>query len=107
MLAYTPRLGDPSQWGVWNYAATLTCNGHCDAAEDEATAKQKHYRLIPIPLNAYRQPDRRHIGSHRSDVIAASPASRTRYSRTVRPRSHAARDSRRPSRFLLRQIIAG
>jgi hypothetical protein len=26
--------------------------GHRDSAEDEALAKEKHYRLIPIPLNA-------------------------------------------------------
>jgi hypothetical protein len=30
---------------------TLACDGHRDA-EDEALAKEKHYRLIPILLNA-------------------------------------------------------
>jgi hypothetical protein len=25
---------------------------HRDAAEEETLAKEKHYRLIPIPLNA-------------------------------------------------------
>ena len=52
VLAYTPRLGDPSEWGVWNYAGTLACDGHRDVAEHEAMAKEKHYRLIPLPLNA-------------------------------------------------------
>ena len=46
------RSGDPSEWGVWNYVATLACDGHRDAAEDEALAKEKPYRLVPIPLNA-------------------------------------------------------
>jgi hypothetical protein len=31
---------------------SLLCDGHRDAAENEALAKEKHYRLIPIPLNA-------------------------------------------------------
>lgn len=51
MLSENPRIGDSSEWGVWNYAGTLACDGHRDAAEDEALAKEKHYRLIPIPLN--------------------------------------------------------
>jgi hypothetical protein len=38
--------------GIWNYVGTLACDGHRDAAEDEAFAQEKHYRLIPIPLNA-------------------------------------------------------
>ncbi len=52
VLSEQPREGDPSQWGVWNYAGTLACDGPRDLAEDEAIAKEKHYRLIPIPLNA-------------------------------------------------------
>jgi hypothetical protein len=51
-LSETECLGDLSEWGVWNYVGTLTCDGHRDAVEDEALAKEKHYRLIPIPLNA-------------------------------------------------------
>jgi hypothetical protein len=51
ILSENPRIGDSSEWGVWNYAGTLACDGHRNAAEDEALAKEKHYRLIPIPLN--------------------------------------------------------
>jgi hypothetical protein len=52
VLSETERVGDPSEWGVWNYSGTLACDGHRDVAEDQALAKQQHYRLIPIPLNA-------------------------------------------------------
>jgi hypothetical protein len=45
-------VGDPSEWGVWNYVGTLARDGHRETAEDKAIAKEKHYRLIPIPLNA-------------------------------------------------------
>jgi hypothetical protein len=50
VLSKTERVGDPSEWGAWNYVGTLACDGHRDAAE--AIAKEKHYRLISIPLNA-------------------------------------------------------
>jgi hypothetical protein len=53
VLSETERVGDRSEWGLWTYVGTLACDGHRDAAEDEAFAKQKHYRLIPIPLNAW------------------------------------------------------
>ena len=52
VLSETPREGPTAEWGVWNYAGTLACDGHRDAAEDAAFAKEQHYRLIPIPLNA-------------------------------------------------------
>jgi hypothetical protein len=52
VLSETERVGNPSECGVWNYVGTLACDGHRDAAEDEAMAKEKHYRLIPIPPNA-------------------------------------------------------
>jgi hypothetical protein len=52
VLSESERVGDPSEWGVWNYVGTLACDGHRDSAENEALAKEKHYRLIPIPLNA-------------------------------------------------------
>jgi len=41
-----PRVRDSSESGVWNYVANLACDGHRDAAEDEALAKEKHYRLM-------------------------------------------------------------
>jgi hypothetical protein len=52
VLSETERVGDRTDWGVWNYVRTLACDAHRDAAEDEAFAKEKHYRVIPIPLNA-------------------------------------------------------
>jgi hypothetical protein len=51
ILSENPRVGDSSEWGVRNYVGTLARDGH-RAAENEALAKEKHYRLIPIPLNA-------------------------------------------------------
>jgi hypothetical protein len=52
ILSESPRVGDRSEWGLWNYTGTLACDGHRDAAEDAALGMEKHYRLIPIPLNA-------------------------------------------------------
>jgi hypothetical protein len=52
LLSETDRGGDRAEWGLWNYVGTLACDGHRDGAENEALAKEKHYRLIPIPLNA-------------------------------------------------------
>ena len=52
LLSEQPREGDPMDWGVWIYKATLACDGHRDKAEDEALTAEKHYRLIPVPLNA-------------------------------------------------------
>jgi hypothetical protein len=52
VLSENERVGVPVEWGRWNYAATLSCEGHLDAAEGDAIAYEKHYRLIPIALNA-------------------------------------------------------
>jgi hypothetical protein len=52
VLSETPQEGPTAEWGVWNYIGSLACDGHRDSAENEALAKEKHYRLIPIPLNA-------------------------------------------------------
>ena len=51
VLSEQPRVGDPSEWGVWNYSGTLACDGHREKAEDEAMAAEKHYRLIAVPRN--------------------------------------------------------
>jgi hypothetical protein len=51
VVSEQPREEDPSLWGIWNHVDTLACDGHRDHAEDEAQAAEKHYRLIPVPLN--------------------------------------------------------
>lgn len=51
VLSEQPRVGDPSDWGIWNYSGRLACDGHPDKAEDEAIAAEKHYRHIAVPRN--------------------------------------------------------
>lgn len=52
VLSEQPRDGAVPEWGIWNYAGTLACDGHRDKAEEEALAAEKHHRLIPVPANA-------------------------------------------------------
>ncbi len=52
VLSEQPREGVTAEWGIWNYAGTLACEGHRDKAETEALGAEKHYRLIPVPANA-------------------------------------------------------
>jgi len=40
--------GDPSERATWNYRGTLACDGHRDAAEDEALTAGSHFRLIAL-----------------------------------------------------------
>ena len=35
VLSESERVGDRSEWGVWNHAGTLACGGHHEAAESE------------------------------------------------------------------------
>jgi len=51
VLSEVPREGDAAEWGVWNYSATLACDGHRERAEDEAMAAEKHYRLLAVPAS--------------------------------------------------------
>jgi hypothetical protein len=53
------------------------------------------------------EPRRAPIRSQVSNVGERDPVSISRYSRTLIPRSHAARQTRRPSRFRARRIIRG
>ena len=52
VLSEHRREGPRSEWGIWNYATSLACDAHKDAAENEAVARDKDYSLIPVPLNA-------------------------------------------------------
>jgi len=51
VLSEVPREGDAAERGVWNYSATLACDGHRERAGDEAMAAEKHYRLLAVPAS--------------------------------------------------------